>query len=64
MLFRDFLPRNDAIHFLSCSDLLCEGKSIDFSSFFEKIGDINISLMIDLLRAEVKLFNNPKEVNY
>ena len=41
VLFRASLQRNNATHFPSCCELLGEGKSIDFSSFSEKITDIS-----------------------
>ena len=41
MLLRDSFQRNDATHFPSCSKLLGEEKTIDFSAFSEKISDIN-----------------------
>ena len=62
-----FCKRN-ANHFFSCSNLLCEEKSINFSAFFEKIDDISDKFNdrfadFELLRVKVKLFNNSVEVD-
>ena len=68
VLFRASLQRNDTTHFSSCSELLGEGKSIDYSPVFEKISKISDKFndrfaYFDLLKKKVKLFNNPTEVN-
>ena len=63
VLFRAFLQRYKITHFPSCSVLLGEEKSIDFSSLFEKMGEISDEFNdgfadFDLLKAKVELVNN------
>ena len=68
VLFKISLLRNNATHFPLCSELLGEGKSIDFSAFSEKIdkiiGDFNRRFVdFNLLKAKVELFCNPMEID-
>ncbi|XP_076817402.1 general transcription factor II-I repeat domain-containing protein 2-like [Clavelina lepadiformis] len=67
VLFKASLQRNDATHFPACSEVLGERKSIDFSAFSNKIGDIIDEFNdrfadFDLLKAQMELFNNPMEI--
>ena len=53
-------------YFPSFNELLGEGKSINFSSFSEKISDISARFEdrfadFDLLKAKVERFNDPIE---
>ena len=68
MQFRVSWQRNDATYFFSCNKLLAKEKSINFSTFFEKIGEISDEFNdrfadFDLLKANVELFNNLMKID-
>ena len=67
MLLKTSLQRNDATHFSACSDLVGEEKTIDFSAFSKKIGDISDKFdcrfaEFYLLTTKLEFFYNPIEV--
>ena len=63
VLFRASLQRSDVTHFLSYSELLGEKKALIFLHFLRKFVKSVMSLMTDLLKAKVEIFNNPIEVD-
>ena len=61
------LHKNVATHFPSCQTLLEERKSIEFSTFVEKLNNVSKEFYVrfakfNLMKKEIEFFSNPIEI--